>query len=1394
DTGFKKHFIISMVSRLAKQKGFHILMTPLGQGGLCLLDMLLNYRDPKTGSKFQIVVEGIPSDDYGKNIAEFLRTYTEDPRYEGQFVFKEVFDKPLAKRIGAGAQSFFMPSVDEPGGISNQEMALLLTLCVVTARGGLIDFFEKGGTPVEPLPGFDFSLDKEYDKMHYFAQRTWSAKRAFEAFEWLFNIYMYNPAFYRNMLRGLLKYNPDWNTGKRIMAYREIYRGAISKARNRLLQALGRNLARLLGVPAVAGASVDLQRKLQSMFTAVLADSGRYAPETKILKTRLAELTGDDIDLVVSDNPALIRGDAWSLATMGYDIETGRMTFYIHRVFLEGLRNKSPPEKEALLSALAWHEIYEYQALNDEGSEIYALFGTYLEEKPRTQENFHEWLIILSKEDIDKMTALEKRLAGQSRLFEYADSLEINEENLRKIAVETRGIVKDMDRFGMCLTHAIVLEHRLGELGYSGAKVVEINLEREGRTTLVHRFVVLHEFIIDTYPEGAFDEDSPARSADDGVVVAGIGSAVGRTYFSGSGIGIMENDNPENFRRMKGNVLFQYEAYMLRRAAKRAVGILLTPANPAPALFGLAGKISEAAEDKSWMERNAPELENMPFVKLVGELNGKNQKQVAEEIEKMKAMGFQDAFVITLTNGSMRSWESMSEMTVVPSGDERYESLSRTGSLVLQVFFDSLPVKGEGRKIPVIRLNYSGDVKADNDYVLGRGALALIKQIVDSPRVRNELQRRTGLGLSWAGNRENAVEQRKVRVLFSADDGLVAFCANPGSFSDALNSAIIDEAACVVPATLPGRPGDISFPVVPGPDYDKRGGNLWAVQYDGREDTEKLLAKCVRILADKSAVSMSRAKSNVIVSKTGLKYKDAAEYLKKLRSMFSVGTIYLELDLIDLEHPMIWQDVANWGRVVRFARSLDIRLLFRAKAARTDQLKVLENKIMDLVRTGFHGVEIDLTETEGTDYVDWLLNLRRSLASANPDTITMVSLPEGAPVGKIRERGICVVEKRVVSLSGARLDQNVNADVLEIVPGVDQVRDEDEYAGIIGRIREARTVYVKISDDFVCGKNGAGNLNLVSSRVARVLGSLGMRELLPFDEGYRAAKEYKPEDIPALVSGMMSESKIRTSDGIIVRAPRLFIPIEVFRHLKTLSDERRAELLLKSDYISELSSAIEGFDGVQAKMASFAERMKTAQNHDKGRVNEEFFGWWTGFAEQVCAKGYLSANLAAFKSLPFEKEADKEVFTKLLVAAGARGVPLETGAVKALARKAAAESRTKDRSSQGLLKKINAVRNGGAIKNDRNAKEYISMVYLLATALENEGRSGKEMGLELRPLLTPVIELVEAGMPLGPESMVFTIAVYDVFMDFGGRLRVVDGAANAVDMAIRGTRAIKRAG
>jgi hypothetical protein len=206
------------------------------------------------------------------------------------------------------------------------------------------------------------------------------------------------------------------------------------------VQALGKGVYQLLTRFSGTDAIMNMSATLVRAFNAGLVKEESLTEENKrylqAIQSGAEVLTGSPVQVNVSDNPALIRKDSWALATMETDAQTGVTTIYVHKAFLEGLKNKAPPEQAALLESLAGHEVYEYAVLNDPESaiahEIGVSFNNYLDEESgvaeadlpaaRTSENFHGYLLYLSQADPGTLNSVEQNLAGQNILLDYAES------------------------------------------------------------------------------------------------------------------------------------------------------------------------------------------------------------------------------------------------------------------------------------------------------------------------------------------------------------------------------------------------------------------------------------------------------------------------------------------------------------------------------------------------------------------------------------------------------------------------------------------------------------------------------------------------------------------------------------------------------------------------------------------------------------------------------------------------------------------------------------------------------------------------------------------------------------------------------------------------------------
>ncbi|MFA5088109.1 MAG: glycogen/starch synthase, partial [Candidatus Omnitrophota bacterium] len=217
----RNHIILGIVTRIVKQKGLNVLFTPIHANGPTLLEAILRIRNPSNDGKVQVVVLGTAGDLRGRKVVEQLNELASREEFKGQFVFVNKFDAVLAKQIGAGSLIGLMPSIDEPGGIANQELALLLSILIVTARGGLVDFYNMGGTIAKPVPGFEIDADPAS-----FAERMRSARIILKEIRTLFNAYSRRPQTISRYLDKIARFNPEW--GERVKEYIRLYKKAVA--------------------------------------------------------------------------------------------------------------------------------------------------------------------------------------------------------------------------------------------------------------------------------------------------------------------------------------------------------------------------------------------------------------------------------------------------------------------------------------------------------------------------------------------------------------------------------------------------------------------------------------------------------------------------------------------------------------------------------------------------------------------------------------------------------------------------------------------------------------------------------------------------------------------------------------------------------------------------------------------------------------------------------------------------------------------------------------------------------------------------------------------------------------------------------------------------------------
>ncbi len=134
-------------------------------------------------------------------------------------------DFELSRQVGAGSDVMGMFSIDEPGGLANQEFALMMVKHIVADRGGLKDFVKKGGTLKDlVVPGFELISSATDHQSHLKIQqgRMRSAHAILGAMKEELRLYHHDRDRYKREFETIQHFNPDW--GERAKVYVDVYR------------------------------------------------------------------------------------------------------------------------------------------------------------------------------------------------------------------------------------------------------------------------------------------------------------------------------------------------------------------------------------------------------------------------------------------------------------------------------------------------------------------------------------------------------------------------------------------------------------------------------------------------------------------------------------------------------------------------------------------------------------------------------------------------------------------------------------------------------------------------------------------------------------------------------------------------------------------------------------------------------------------------------------------------------------------------------------------------------------------------------------------------------------------------------------------------------------------
>ena len=178
--------LIGMVSRIAGQKGFDILV--------CAMDEIM-----KLG--FNMIILGLGEESYHEKLRKLANVY------HGRLSVNIKFDNRLAHRIYAGSDFFLMPSLYEPCGLGQLISLRYGTVPLVRRTGGLADTVFEFNTDSNSGNGFLFD---EYSGQAIVG----AAERAVGVFN--------DTGTFRQLAEGCMQYNYSWAESAK--KYNDLYR------------------------------------------------------------------------------------------------------------------------------------------------------------------------------------------------------------------------------------------------------------------------------------------------------------------------------------------------------------------------------------------------------------------------------------------------------------------------------------------------------------------------------------------------------------------------------------------------------------------------------------------------------------------------------------------------------------------------------------------------------------------------------------------------------------------------------------------------------------------------------------------------------------------------------------------------------------------------------------------------------------------------------------------------------------------------------------------------------------------------------------------------------------------------------------------------------------------
>ena len=188
--------LISMVTRLADQKGIDLLVSALPQ--------LLQERD------FAFLVLGSGEDRYVTFFNELAA------RFRGRVVFRSGHDESLAHLIEAGSDMFLMPSRYEPCGLNQMYSLRYGTIPIVRNTGGLADSVQHFDPATGKGTGCVFN---DYDAPAV----RWAVGTALDWFV--------QEGSWRQLVQNAMAQDFSW--GRQSVQYERVYRELAARANSR---------------------------------------------------------------------------------------------------------------------------------------------------------------------------------------------------------------------------------------------------------------------------------------------------------------------------------------------------------------------------------------------------------------------------------------------------------------------------------------------------------------------------------------------------------------------------------------------------------------------------------------------------------------------------------------------------------------------------------------------------------------------------------------------------------------------------------------------------------------------------------------------------------------------------------------------------------------------------------------------------------------------------------------------------------------------------------------------------------------------------------------------------------------------------------------------------------